>query len=128
MSVDLQYQLEYSCHFAQHHRFHCYRAYLPTIYTTTHVDHEKTCIVFSFYACMWFCSYGYIEHFTWQPIWATRDLLLTTREQVHHPYLANLYSLPLFPPPLPAGRMWIAVKAWKLGISDNSIEQSIHCG
>ena len=35
------------------------RAHAPMMHAASHVDHEKkSCMVFYFYACMWFCSYS----------------------------------------------------------------------
>lgn len=102
--------------------FHCYRAHLPAIYATSHADHEERVAWYSIsmhasgsvpmvmVSTPLASSFGPPEICYWQ--------------QVSHPYLANLYSPPLFPPPQPAGHMWIAVKAWKLGISDSSNGQS----
>lgn len=86
--------------------------HLPAIYATSHIDHEKNLNGFLF-LCTHMVLFLWLqtEHSTQQPIWAARDLLLTTREQVSHPYHTNLYSPPLFPPLRQAGHMWIAVKA-----------------
>jgi len=83
--------------------FHCHRAHVPAIHSVSHVDHEKrvTCFSISMHAC------GCVPIVMVLHL-AARDLLLTKRQQVDHPYVDNLYFPPLFPPPQPAGHMLIA--------------------
>ena len=48
------FYLEYGPHVVQH----CHRwANAHVIHTATHVDHEKSCMVFDFYTWMWLCFY-----------------------------------------------------------------------